>query len=216
METTNLHCKSRHFLPLNPILRKGSSLQNNIDIRLNKAQNQCPTSFSMKKRRRNGSQRLVRFVLESIPIVASRLKILPPPLDVMLEELCGGDGNSGGWGITRRSGDSWFDGWRRRGTRRTSRFWWVLLIFGLGLVLGREIESDLMCWILALGLISIALIEIWSRKAIRSGILGFCCLGTFLAILGLRPEVKNWVRGFRFSSTLMKSFRGGRRNRRAL
>ncbi|KAK4748840.1 hypothetical protein SAY87_015426 [Trapa incisa] len=216
METANLHGKWRHFLlPLNPIFRERSSLQSDMGIVLKNAHNQSPVISWRKKRRRNGSQRLVKFVLDSIPIMASRLKILPPPLDFILEELSSGDGNSGGWGASRRSGDGWFDGWWRRGTRRTSRFWWAVLIFGLGLIVGREFEGELVYWILGFGLISIAFFEVWSSRAMRDGVLGFCCLGVFLGILGLRPDLKNWVREFRSSSPLMKSFRG-RRSGRAL
>ncbi|OWM85375.1 uncharacterized protein LOC116209986 [Punica granatum] len=216
---TNLLRKSQHFLPFNPIFDGESSFRSS-HIVLNKAQSTKPVIFSGKRKRRNGSQRLVKFVLESIPVVASSLKILPQPLDVIVGELIGGgDGNRGGWGFRRSFGsDGWFDGWRRRGTTRKLGFWWVIPVFGLGLVLGREVGSDLilMYCVLGLGLFSFALVELRSRKAIRDGILGLCCFG-ILAIFGLRAEaMKNWVRDFQVRSPSMKRFKGGRRKSRAL
>ncbi|KAK7837636.1 hypothetical protein CFP56_021047 [Quercus suber] len=49
--------------------------------------------------------------------MASKLKILPQPLDLVIAEIGGGDGNGGGFWFWKVFGGGGFDGWRRRRKR---------------------------------------------------------------------------------------------------
>ncbi|PQM39783.1 hypothetical protein Pyn_09537 [Prunus yedoensis var. nudiflora] len=50
-----------------------------------------------------------------MPVVVSNLKILPQPLDLVIEEICSGDGNGGGLGIWKGfEGGGGFDGFGRK------------------------------------------------------------------------------------------------------
>ncbi|BFG27997.1 hypothetical protein CerSpe_142710 [Prunus speciosa] len=50
-----------------------------------------------------------------MPVVVSNLKILPQPLDLVIEEICSGDGNGGCLGIWKGfEGGGGFDGFGRK------------------------------------------------------------------------------------------------------
>ncbi|XP_056168684.1 uncharacterized protein LOC115686013 [Syzygium oleosum] len=150
--------------------------------------------FSRKKKKnRSGSRRFARLVLNLIPIIASNLKAPPRQLQLIAEELGGGDGSGGGpgWFWGGGSGWGWFDGWRRGGGRRKFGFWAILVACGLSLLLVGETESLAVCRILGLGLFGLALIGGWSKKkgtaVVKNGVLGICFLGA-VSFLGLRKE----------------------------
>uniref|UniRef100_A0A0V0GV70 Putative ovule protein n=1 Tax=Solanum chacoense TaxID=4108 RepID=A0A0V0GV70_SOLCH len=72
---------------------------------------QKPIVSAWKKKRRSGSVRSTKIMLESAYFIASKLKLLPEPLDSILREFGGGNGGGGGGGFSFGSGG--FDGWGR-------------------------------------------------------------------------------------------------------
>ncbi|XP_030534690.1 uncharacterized protein LOC115743848 [Rhodamnia argentea] len=199
--------KSKTFFPSNnlPIIPSEGSI-------LRRKRFSSRSVFSRKtKKKGSGSQRLARLVLKLVPIIASNLNASPRPLQLIAEELGGGDGSGGGLGFRGGSGWGWFDG-RRRGGARKLGFWVILVVGGLSLMFVREMESLAVCRILGLGLSALGLIEGWSKKkgptVVKNWILGICFLGA-VSFWGLRKEEvlqrRSWVQG------LSKSLRRRRR-----
>ncbi|XVF57421.1 hypothetical protein PTKIN_Ptkin06aG0204000 [Pterospermum kingtungense] len=56
-----------------------------------------PTICARKSKRRYGSERSTKLVLELVSILASNLKILPQPLDLVVQNLVAGDGEGLGF-----------------------------------------------------------------------------------------------------------------------
>ncbi|VFQ88711.1 unnamed protein product [Cuscuta campestris] len=157
-------------------------------------------SASNRKRRSIGSSRSTKILLESAYLVASWLKILPEPLDLLIREFCGGDGGRGFFSRGRGGGDG--SGGKRK---------WDWIVLGVLVVIGFAVLS-LALWrevdlgIAVLGLILFFLsVSVWRRRVL-DWVLGFCCcaLGGFVFNEDLQ-------RGFKFPET-MKT--GKRRKRR--
>ncbi|PON43955.1 Transmembrane protein [Trema orientale] len=170
-----------------------------------------------KRKRRTGSERTTRFMLNLMAAIASNLKIFPQPLNLVLEEFGGGDGSGGGGGLGLWKGFGWggFDGWRRKRRRK----WWLygfLIICGLGFLFGREIESNVAWWGLGFGPLGVALIQFWEKNGgIQFWVLGFFCLWSFLVGVAFRrEELQKWVGRFSLPSSMVESVRRQRRRRR--
>ncbi|KAM3321157.1 hypothetical protein P3S67_008359 [Capsicum chacoense] len=135
-----------------------------------------------KKKRASGSVRTIRLMLQSAYYIASKLKILPEPLDVVLREFGGGNGGGGG-GFGFGSGG--FDGWGKRGRRKIGNWgfgvvFFVILGVGFWLVLGKRLELDVFLGVLGLTLFGIS-VNVW-KKGVLDWALGFCCCA---ALVGL-------------------------------
>ena len=76
--------------------------------------------------------------------MASKTNILPQPLDLVNGEIDCGDGNGGGgvW-LWKVFGGGDFGGWRRK-RKRNMLILGFLLIFGLDLLFGKEVERNVL------------------------------------------------------------------------
>ncbi|XP_027162349.1 uncharacterized protein LOC113762914 [Coffea eugenioides] len=144
------------------------------------------------KKRQHLSARSRKLVIESAYLIASRLKILPEPLDYLIREFGIGGANGGGGFRAFWKGSGWggFDGWGRGRGRRKKRsleFLAILVISGIGfwLVLGKQLDADLFLGFLGLVLFGLS-VDGW-RNGIKDWALGFCCCA-FLVGLVLRRE----------------------------
>ncbi|XP_062084715.1 uncharacterized protein LOC133790895 [Humulus lupulus] len=179
--------------------------------------NQIQKFIYARKRRKTGSQRTTRFILNLMAVIASNLKILPQPLYLVLEEFAGGNGSGGdgGAGFWRGFGWGGFDGWRRK---RKKKLWMYgfLLICGLGFVFGREIESNVVWWGMGLGPLGVALIQFWEKNGgIQGWVLGFCLWSFLVGLTFRREELQKWVGKLSLPSSLLENVRiGGTRRRR--
>ncbi|KAA8545094.1 hypothetical protein F0562_019878 [Nyssa sinensis] len=97
----------------------------------NEAQNQESIVCARTNRRRSGSQRTTKLLLEAVYFVASNLNILPEPLGLVIREF--GGGNGGGLRFWKGFGWGDFDG-RRRKREQNLRFLGLLMVCGLGVV----------------------------------------------------------------------------------
>lgn len=169
---------------------------------------------------RNGrdSDRLGKIFLKLIPIIASKAKMLPQPLDLVIQEIVGGDGGRGGGGLGFQNGYGWgrFDGRRRR---KKSDFWfygfWALC--GLGLLFGMEMKNNVLSWAFGLSPFLIFLIQWRKWRGIQGWILGFFFWGFLLGLGFKREELKKYVERFSFFPPLAvtrRSCRGGRKGAR--
>ena len=169
---------------------------------------QTPVICARRSKRRNGSQRSTRFILQLITTMASKLKILPQPLDLVIAEIGGGDGNGGGFWFWKVFGGGGFDGWRRRRKRnRNLLILGFLVICGLGFLLfGKELQlqSNVLSKVLGFGLIGAVLIQWCENRGAKDWIFGFCVGGVLMG-LGLRmEEMQKWVERVRVCSPIMQ------------
>lgn len=126
-----------------------------------------------------------------MPIIASNLKLLPQPLDLVLEEIGGGDGGGGGLGIWKGFGGGGFDGFRRKRKRKLLLlfvFYGISVICGLGLLFGRELESNVLWWGLCFGAIGVGLVQWWEKR----GLFGFFLCGVLVGSGFKRKELQHW------------------------
>lgn len=139
------------------------------------------------KRSHNGFARSGKIV-QSAYYIASKLKILPEPLDLLIQEFGVGGGNRGGF-FGSRKGSGWggFDGWGRRRNKRNLGFLGILVVSGLGLwfILGKRSDSVLFSGSFGLVLLGLSM-EGW-RRGLKDWALGFCCCA-FLVSLALKKE----------------------------
>lgn len=147
-------------------------------------------------------------MLESACIIASKLRLLPEPFDLILREF--GSGNGGGNGFSNGFGWGGFDGWRRR--RRTKFGMMGILAIcgavGMWVVVGKELALETDAFFGGLGLLLFGLsVEGWRRGA-KDWILGFCCCAFLVALVLNKEQLRTWFRSF---GTLKKN---GRRKRR--
>ncbi|KAM6577734.1 hypothetical protein CsatB_029571 [Cannabis sativa] len=181
--------------------------------------NQIQNFFCARKRRRKiGSQKTTRFMLNLLAVIASNLKILPEPLDLVLEEFAGGNGSGGGGGLGFWRGFGWegFDG-RRKKRKRKLWLYGFLLICGLGFVFGREIESNAVWWGMGFGPLGVAMVHFCEKNGgIQGWVLGCFCLWSFLVGLTFRrEELQKWVGKISLPSSLLENVKtGGKRRRR--
>ncbi|GAB4835841.1 hypothetical protein Ancab_000757 [Ancistrocladus abbreviatus] len=168
-----------------------------------KTQNQNRIIYAKWNRKRSGSQRSQRVILQSIAFIASRLKILPEPLDFVIREF--GGGNGGKTGFKNAFGGGGFDGWKRR---RAGKFgFWVFLAFSglvLWVVVEREEEEDLFWVLLAYSAVVLfCMLKGWKGE-IKGWALGFCS-GACLVGLGLKSEiVGKWVERLRVRYPILR------------
>ncbi|KAF2285919.1 hypothetical protein GH714_008965 [Hevea brasiliensis] len=152
----------------------------------------------------------MKIVPKLVSFVASNPKILPGPLDLVVAELGGGGG--GGLGFWKVFGDGSSDGWRRKGKTSLGLFG-VLTVCGLGLLFGRELKSDLLCGVFALGFLVTLLIRGYRRR-IKDWVLGLCFVGVLLGLRLRREDTQHWVQWLRVCPTVSGGLlKGKRRNR---
>ncbi|GAV63180.1 hypothetical protein CFOL_v3_06700 [Cephalotus follicularis] len=169
-----------------PIFHSPFSLSHNTHV-------QKQLTCAKRNKRQSGSQRLTRLILQSIPIIASKLKILPQPFDLIVGEFGGGVG--GGVGFLKGFGGGGFDGWRRR-VKKSIGF---LMVCGLAFYLGRELQSNEFWYVLGVGLFIVVLVKGWKR-GLEDMVLGLCWFGVLVGLGLKREEVQKMVKRFRVSS----------------
>ena len=195
------------FIRSSLLLSHRTQIQNSI-ICARKAQQ--PVICARKSKRRNGSQRLMRFALELISIMASKTNILPQPLDLVIGEIGCGDGNGrGGVWFWKVFGGGGFGGWRRK-RKRNMLLLGFLLIFGLGLLFGKEVERNVLCGCLGIVLLDVVLIQWWGKRRSKDWVLGFCIGGVLMGFGLRREQVQKWVERVRVCPPMMDI---GRRRR---
>ncbi|KAK6118576.1 hypothetical protein DH2020_047689 [Rehmannia glutinosa] len=160
------------------------------------------------RRKRYGIGRSGKLILESAYIIASKLRVLPEPLELVLREF--GAGNGGGNGFWNGFGWGGFDGWKRRRRAKFGMVGFLVIcgVLGLWLVVGKELvlEGDVLFGGLGLLLFGLS-VEGWRRGA-RDWILGFCCCAFLVGLVMKKEDFRTWVRCFR---TTRKNVRGKRR-----
>lgn len=161
---------------------------------------QNPITCARKRRKQSRSDKSTRLLLNLASFAASRLKLLPQPLDLVLEEigagdgLCGGGGGGGGLGFWKGFGWEGFDGWGRRRKKRNLWLYVFVAICGLGLVFGREIESNAVWWGLGLGPFGVALIQWWEKTGgVQAWVLGLCLWSFLVGLTFRREESHKWL-----------------------
>ncbi|XP_022747751.1 uncharacterized protein LOC111297315 [Durio zibethinus] len=211
-----LHFRNNIFL--NPFIETSISLQSfncsskspiftASPLLSRKTQIQKPIICARKGKSRHGSARSTKFVLELISILASNLKILPQPLDLIVQNLVSGDGRelaflNGFKGIG-------FNGWRRPTTKRRNgkKILGFLAFLGscfMCLLFGKELRSELLFGVIGFIFFVFALIKEW-RRGHKNWVFGFCCVGIFVG-LGLRKnEAMKWIKDIRVSSSSSSS-----------
>ncbi|CAK9164314.1 unnamed protein product [Ilex paraguariensis] len=168
-----------------------------------------PIICSRNNRRGSDSQRSRKLVLNAVHFIASKLNVLPEPLDMMIREF--GGGNGGGFGFRKSFGWSGFDGWGRKKKKRLEFMEFVLLCgLGLWLILGKEIDGTVFLGVLSLILFGVSLNG--SKGAVNHWTSGFFCCAICVG-LGLKgQDLKTWVKAFRHREIA----RRGIRRRRAM
>lgn len=147
-----------------------------------------------RNRRRSGPSLSTKFILETMWVIASNLKILPEPLNYVFSELSAANGNGGGLGFRKGfgGGGGGFDGWRRRKKQLGLTLCGLVLVFGFAVLIGRELGSEYFLGVLGISLFGFSVLG-WKR-GFRDWVLGFCCCAALMG-LGLRNQevLKKWV-----------------------
>ena len=144
-------------------------------------------------------------------VIASSLKILPEPLNLVVSELCAGNGNGGGLGFRKGfgGGGGGFDGWRGRKRRSGLTLFGLVMVFGFAVLIGRELGTEYFWGVLGVSLFGFS-IGGWKR-GFKDWVLGFCCCAVLMG-LGLRnQEVLKWLERSRVCSPIMNVARRRRR-----
>lgn len=206
----NTNNKLMHF-PINPVSSKFTSpfyKPSNFSLSYsnsNQTQIQKPIVCTKNKKRRSGSERSVKFMLQSAYTIASKLNIIPEPVHLVLREFWGGNG--GGLGFNNKDfGWGGFDG-----RRRNKKFELLGFVIVLGMlvwfVLGKEVNVDLFLGFFVFCLIGVS--AIWGQIHVKDWFLGFCSCAMFVVLGMRRDRLKNWAKGFRVADI----FRRRRRTR---
>ncbi|KAL3516109.1 hypothetical protein ACH5RR_023011 [Cinchona calisaya] len=153
------------------------------------------------KKRQYGSARSRKLMIESAYYIASKLKILPEPLDYLIKEFGIGVGGNGGGGFgTFWKGSGWggFDGWgkKRRRKKLMLEIMGILVILCLGfwLILGKQLDADVLFGFLGLVLFGFSM-NGW-RNGIKDWALGFCCCAFLVGLVLWREDFQRWAKSF--------------------
>ncbi|KAL7126390.1 hypothetical protein ABFS83_14G183400 [Erythranthe nasuta] len=163
------------------------------------------------RRNRYGIGKSGKLILDSAFIIATKLRLLPEPLELILREF--GSGNGGGNWVSNRFGWGGFDGWRRRRRKTKLGIIGILVIFGavgLWFLVGKELALDGDALFGGLGLLLFGFSAEGWRRGVKDWILGFCCCAFLMGFALKKDELQKWGRYF---GTLIK--KGRRRKRRA-
>ncbi|XP_023545830.1 uncharacterized protein LOC111805147 isoform X2 [Cucurbita pepo subsp. pepo] len=153
-----------NFTISNPLIPSNSPFLSTLVAVSDGFRAQTSIVCARKKRRRPVFLRSTKLVLELASLFASNLKILPPPLDLVVAELSGGNGNGGGSRLWRSFGGGGYDGWRALGFALFSvaliqlwqrsgiskHFVWGFGLFGILIALGLR-RSEVQKWAGKLG-----------------------------------------------------------------
>ncbi|KAL8553773.1 hypothetical protein ACS0TY_002165 [Phlomoides rotata] len=157
------------------------------------------------RRKRFGIAKSGKIMAQSAYIIASRLGILPEPLESLLREFGGGNGGRNGFW----DGFGWggFGGGKRRRGMKLGIVGILVIcgVVGLWLVMGKELVLDGDAVLGGLGLVLFGLSAEGWRRGAKDWILGFCCCAFLVGLVLKKDDFQTWVRSLN---------RGGRRKRR--
>ncbi|KAJ4830311.1 hypothetical protein Tsubulata_018248 [Turnera subulata] len=190
-QRTNLSSKARLF-PASSLRSHKTHLRNTI-------------TCAKKNKRKSGYRKVNKNIPKLLAFVASNLKVLPEPFDLLITGLAGGDGGGrGGLGIRKVFGGRRFNLWGKRGKRNLG----LLLVCGLGLfsVLGRDLRSEV-AGVLALCFLGAFLIK-ELRKGVKGWFLGLCLFGGLLGLGLRRDDMQKWVERVRACSPTLEIMKG--------
>lgn len=165
-----------------------------------KSQIQKPITCARKRRRQNGSSRSAKLVIESAYHIASRLRIIPEPLDLLIKELGSGSGNGGGFWFPK-GGSGWggFDGEgkRRRRNNRKMAFFGVAVILGLGIwmILGKEFNTDVFLKVLGFMVLGLSVYG-WKNTRFRDWALGFSSCAALVSLAMKKEDFQKLMNNF--------------------
>ncbi|XP_051144140.1 uncharacterized protein LOC127260451 [Andrographis paniculata] len=130
-----------------------------------------------KKRNRNEVGRSAKLIIGSACIIASKLRLFPEPVELILREF--GGGNGGRNGIWNRFGGGGYGSNGGNSRRMKFKILGILVIsvvaVGFWSVIGKELGFDADAFLGGLGLFLLGLsVGVWKSGA-RDWILGFCC-----------------------------------------
>ncbi|KAL7083938.1 hypothetical protein ACP275_14G193200 [Erythranthe tilingii] len=214
-----LHLVTDPYSLLNPNVKMNISLhltQSFFPIHTNSnSQSRADQSkilCAANRRNRYGIGKSGKLILDSAFIIATKLRLLPEPLELLLREF--GSGNGGGNWVPNRFGWGGFDGWRRRRRRKTKLgiigFFVIFGAVGLWFLVGKELALDGDALFGGLGLLLFGFsVEGW-RRGVKDWILGFCCCAFLMGFAFKKDELQKWGRYF---ETLIKKGRRRRRRR---
>ncbi|GLT56252.1 hypothetical protein SLA2020_293090 [Shorea laevis] len=219
----NLIFKSQFLLPkcsLHPVIEPSILFQSLVFGRKSqflstfpvipyKTQIQKPIICARKNRRRFGSQRWRKLILDLISIAALNLKILPPPLDLVIGELSGGDG--GGQRFWRSIGREVFGGSRKRRKRNKNLGFWVSLGFLiLCLLLSKELKIEVVFGILSFGFFCNFLIK-ERKRGLKDWVSALCCVAVLVGLVYRGEEALKFAKKVTVSSPMVEMVTGARR-----
>lgn len=162
-----------------------------------------------KNRRRFGSQRWRKLILDLSSIAAINLKILPPLLDLVIGELSGGDG--GGQRFWRSIGREAFGGSRKRRKRNKNLGIWVSLGFLiLCLLLSKELKIEVVFGILGFGFFGNFLIK-ERKRGLKDLVSALCCIAVLVGLVYRGEEALKFAKKIRVSSPMVEMVTGARR-----
>ncbi|XP_038886968.1 uncharacterized protein LOC120077138 [Benincasa hispida] len=196
-----------NFTLSNPIIPPRSPFLSTLVAVSDGLQAQTSIICARKKKKSPGFQRSTKLMLELASLLVSNLKILPPPLDLVVTELSGGDGNGGGSRLWRGFGGGGYDGWRGKRKKKPLLIGF-LIVCGLVLLFMTDFEIDTVCGVLGFALFSVALIQLWLKSGIsKDFVWGFGLFGILIALGLRRSEMQKWVGKLGIYSPKMKSLR---------
>lgn len=204
-------------IPLHLVSDPSFLLNSNVKTNISRTQKKLlsPINYQVKRtilcaanrRKRFGIAKSGKIMVQSAYIIASRLGILPEPLESLLREF--GGGNGGRNGFWKGFGWGGFDGGKRRRRIKLGIVGILVIcgIVGLWFVMGKELVLDGDALLGGLGLVLFGLSAEGWRRGAKDWILGFCCCAFLVGLVLKKDDFQTWVR-----SSLNK---GGRRKRRA-
>ncbi|GAB2228942.1 hypothetical protein Droror1_Dr00023076 [Drosera rotundifolia] len=144
------------------------------------------------RRRSRSSRKSHHKIIKSIAILASNLKIVPAPFDLIIKEIAG-DGNGGG------SFGSWFGGGGGSGRGKRGLGFWILIIAASISAIWVGLKRGELKWV-GVGFVGIVIWGLiggrWRSGVVHWG-LGFCC-GVSVGLN--RGELVKWVDEIRVKS----------------
>lgn len=172
---------------------------------LGTSQIQKPITCAGNRRRQYRSSRSAKLVLESAYHIASRLKIIPEPLDFLMKMLGNGGGNGGGFWFPKGSGWGGSDGWGKRRSKRKVAFLCVAVILGLGIwmILGKEFTSDVFLRVSCFVVLGLSVFG-WKTTRFRDWALGF---SSCAALVGLAMKKEDFQKLMNNIEALKVNFR---------
>ncbi|KAG9158697.1 hypothetical protein Leryth_027077 [Lithospermum erythrorhizon] len=150
-----------------------------------------------------GSEKSRKQLFTSAYYIASKLKIVPEPLDFMIREYGVGNGGGGGGGSRwwKLNWSGGFDGWGRRRKKIINWKLWgcfaisVIIVRLVCLNFGGKLEIGEVWGVLGLSLFGCS-VNGWWVNGMKDWALGFCCCVALFVWVLKRRDIEKWVKDF--------------------